>query len=208
MDKNGDGYLQKEEILHILKEIKKQKVDEIGGTSPSEIWEAFLGDDTDGDGQIDLEEFIQMFKQGEGDVNKTRMALIAKNVLADHKKKLDNNVVGSDTWMISPLNPTHAMWDILVSLLITITLITMPLSLGWEEMNDDFFEINLVFDFIFMLDVIKNFNTGIVDENDAIIMDAKKVRKSYLTGFFLSDLCSSIPLDLILKLVSAGVVVS
>ena len=204
MDKNGDGYLQKEEILQLLNErkTKKEIVNEMGGTSPIEVWKDFLGDDKDGDGQIDLKEFIQMLEQREGDVNKTRMSLLAKNVLADHKKKLDNNVVGNDTWMISPLSPTHAVWDVLVSVLITITIITMPLSLGWEEINDDFFEMNLVFDLIFLLDVVKNFNTGHIDENDAIIMDAKKVRRSYLRGFFLSDLFSSIPLDLILQWVS------
>jgi EF-hand domain pair len=88
MDKNGDGYLQKEEILQLLNERKTKKkiINEMGGTSPIEVWKDFLGDDKDGDGQIDLKEFIQMLEQREGDVNKTRMSLLAKNVLADHKK--------------------------------------------------------------------------------------------------------------------------
>ena len=45
----------------------------------------------------------------------------------------------------------------------------------------------------------KNFCTGYVDQNEAIVMNARMVRKNYMTGFFATDFCSSIPLDLILK---------
>jgi hypothetical protein len=78
----------------------------------------------------------------------------------------------------------------------------MPLSLGWEDINESFFAMNLIVDFIFMFDVCKNFCTGYIDENEAIIMDSVLVRRNYLTGFFLTDFASSIPLDLILKAVS------
>ena len=47
--------------------------------------------------------------------------------------------------------------------------------------------------------VCKNFCTGYVDQNEAIVMNARMVRKNYMTGFFATDFCSSIPLDLILK---------
>ena len=165
--------------------------------------------DTDGDGQIDMDEFTEMMKQtntGSGKSNALtynhRMSQLAKTVLVAHQKKLENSVIGEDMWMIHPLSNFHATWDIVVSLLILLTVVTMPLSLGWEELNEYFFGMNLAVDFIFMLDVCKNFCTGIVDENDAIIMNAKIVRKSYLSGFFITDICSSIPLDLLLKSVS------
>jgi hypothetical protein len=89
-----------------------------------------------------------------------------------------------------------------MSLLIVLTVITMPLSIGWDELNRDFFVMNLIVDIIFLFDVVKNFCTGIVDENDAIIMDKRIVWRQYLTGFFITDLCSSIPLDLFLRAVS------
>ena len=86
----------------------------------------------------------------------------------------------------------HATWDIIVSLLILLTVITMPLSLGWEELNEFFFAMNLTVDFVFLFDVCKNFCTGYIDENEAIVMNARMVRKNYVRGFFVTDFCSSI----------------
>ena len=165
--------------------------------------------DTDGDGQIDINEFTQVLKQTSSGIgkpgsftNQHRMTQLAHTVLIAHQKKLEKSTIGGDKWLVHPLSNFHATWDIVVSLLILLTVVTMPLSLGWEDINESFYIMNLVVDMIFMLDVCKNFSTGYVDENDAIIMDSKLVRKNYLTGFFVTDFCSSIPLDLILKAVS------
>ena len=48
-------------------------------------------------------------------------------------------------------------------------------------------------DILFILDIVKTF---IVDENDTIIMDMKIFMRSYVMEFFISDVCSSIPLEL------------
>ena len=154
-----------------------------------------------------MDEFTEMMKKtsdtGLGKASALtfdhRMSSLAKNVLIAHQKKIENSIIGEDMWLIHPQSSFHATWDILVSLLILLTVITMPLSLGWEELNEYFFSMNLTVDFIFLLDVCKNFCTGYVDENEAIIMNASLVRKNYLSGFFITDFCSSIPLDLILK---------
>jgi len=160
--------------------------------------------DIDGDGQIDIDEFVQMMRKSSlsfsTNDSSNRVSLLAKNILLAHQKKLEKNVIGNDFWLIHPMHATHAVWDILVSLLIMITVITMPLTIAWEEMNDRLFIMNSCFDILFLLDIVKNFNTGYIDENDAIIMDAKNVRKNYLFGYFATDLFSSIPLDLILKM--------
>ena len=77
----------------------------------------------------------------------------------------------------------------------------MPLALGWDEFNDAFYPLTLTIDSFFLIDVGKNFCTGIIDYNDAVIMDAKIVRRNYLTGFFVTDFCSCVPTDLILDMV-------
>jgi len=213
IDVNNDGFLQKEEVIEAISMIKETGSDGFQGGDPVDMAEKMMKEvDIDGDGQIDINEFVQMMKnsiaeerRGDGIGANTilgynqRMSQLAKNVLVAHQKKLEESVVGNDTWMIHPLGSYHATWDIIVSALILITVITMPLSLGWESLNDHFFGVNLAVDFIFLLDVCKNFCTGFVDENDAVIMDAKIVRRNYLSGFFFSDVCSSLPLDLIFK---------
>ena len=117
--------------------------------------------DVDGDGQIDMDEFTEMMKKTStslgtaGDISSynQRMSQLAKNVLIAHQKKIENSVVGSDMWLVHPLSNFHATWDIIVSLLILLTVITMPLSLGWEELNEFFFAMNLTVDFVFLFNV-------------------------------------------------------
>ena len=101
--------------------------------------------------------------------------------------------------MIHPLSNFHAVWDLVVSLLILLTVLNIPLLIGWEAFNDDFFAMGLTVEFTFLLDVCKHFFTVFIYENDDIIMDEKTVRENYMTGFFITDLCRSIPLNLIFK---------
>jgi hypothetical protein len=212
---NGDGFLQQEEVVRAIEMLCEHGEMDLNGLSPLEFSEKMLHEtDTDGDGQIDMDEFTSMMGKtssglgkGLGKANSLAfnlldMSLLAEKVLIAHQKKLDNNVIGHDMWMIHPLSPINATWDILVSMLILLTVVTMPLTLGWEEFHEELYPMNLGVDFIFLVDVCKNFCTGYIVDDDTIIMSAKLVRKNYINGFFISDFCSSIPLDLILKTVS------
>ena len=229
IDVNGDGYLQKEEVIRAISTMQDEnsEVDFAEGGDPAEMANKMMAEvDTDGDGQIGMDEFVEMMRKGQqqagggggaggkggraagvGGLSMSynhRMSQLARNVLLAHQKKIENSVIGDDLWMIHPMSNVHAIWDVLVSLLILLTVITMPLSIGWDDLNDAFFAMNLTVDFIFLLDVCKNFCTGFINENDAVIMEAKVVRRNYLTGFFITDLCSSLPLDLILRAAGAS----
>ena len=134
-----------------------------------------------------------------------KMSILARNVLLAHKRVTEkDNTIGGDNWLIHPQDWKHASWDIVVSLLIMITVVTMPLSLGWECINASLFEVNLVIDTLFLLDVIKNFMTGYIDDNESVVMDHNLVWWNYATGYFLIDLLSSFPIDPILDLYGAG----
>ena len=101
--------------------------------------------------------------------------------------------------MIHPFRSSHIVWDMIILILTLLMVITMPLSIGWETLNEEFFGYNLMVDILFILNIVKTFFTGIVDENNTIIMDRKIVMRSYIMGFFISDVCSSITLDLIFR---------
>eukprot|EP00804_Cyclotella_cryptica_P003159 CCRYP_013773-RB/>CCRYP_013773-RB protein AED:0.20 eAED:0.20 QI:2230/1/1/1/0.8/0.83/6/278/680 len=211
IDENGDGYLQREEVVRAIEMMAEHGEMDLDGMTPLELADKMMSEgDTDGDGQIDINEFTEVLRQRSSDIGKPgaasynhRMSQLAQNVLVAHQKKLEKSTIGRDKWLVHPLSNFHATWDIIVSFLILLTVVTMPLSLGWENINQSFFSMNLIVDMIFMLDVCKNFCTGYVDENEAIIMDSARVRRNYLTGFFVTDFCSSIPLDLILR--AAGI---
>ena len=136
---------------------------DLDGMSVSELADKMMATgDKDGDGQIDIDEFTDVLKETSSGIgkpglltNKHRMTQLAHNVLIAHQKKLEKSTIGDDKWLVHPLGNIHATWDIIVSLLILLTVVTMPLSLGWEDINESFFVMNLIVDMIFMLDVCK-----------------------------------------------------
>ena len=123
------------------------------------------------------------------------------------KSILGKSVVRKDTvskGIISPFNAAHICWDLFVSFLLLVTLITLPLGLAFEQLSADVYYFNLTVDCIFILDIIKSFNTGYVNSDDIEVMDRYSVTKSYLLGWFIPDLCSSVPIEFILKTIGAN----
>jgi hypothetical protein len=209
--------LQKQEVFLAIALIKDNhnKFDDSHISDPALFVDTLMEEvDTDGDGQIDFDEFMEMMEKGLFERQSTgspshqglpnqllKITQFARNVFLAQQKKIESNTVGDDMWLIHPMSNFHFAWDILVSLLILVVLITIPLSFGWEEFNASLLPLNLATDFIFLCDLCKTFFTGYIDENDLVVMDAKAVRIRYLRGYFTFDLLSSVPLDLIFDLV-------
>ena len=84
---------------------------------------------------------------------------------------------GHQQWIVHPLSGINSACDVAVAAMIVITIITLPLSLGWFEMYDALLEFHLTLDLLFLLDVVKNFNTGYVDIDGAIITDRRSIAK-------------------------------
>ena len=105
--------------------------------------------------------------------------------------------------IISPFNAAHIIWDLFVSFLLLVTLVTLPLGMAFETLSSDIYWFNFVVDCIFILDIIKSFSTGYVDSDDFEVMDRYSVTKNYLLGWFVPDLFSSIPIEFILKTMGA-----
>ena len=198
--------------------------------------------DKDGDGSVDLDEFIQMIyvelekrKGGDEDEDpghsrtsslivgvtgaagskpalggraqgtakmQTRMSMLARSVLIAHKKKSEHRTIGGRDghFVIHPFSSGHNVWDLMTTGLIVLTVLIIPLALAWDQINDSMFVVNLFIDFIFCADIVKNFYTGYINENDVIVLDRTRIARHYLSSWFVMDLCSSFPLDLVLKI--------
>lgn len=60
---------------------------------------------------------------------------------------------------------------------------------------------NVLSDTLFLMDLVFNFRTGILEEDSHIILDPKEIRIHYLRTWFLVDFISSIPVDYIFLIV-------
>lgn len=90
-------------------------------------------------------------------------------------------------------------------ILIFYEIIAIPMDLSFNVTLGNTFE--LVVDSLFMLDMIISFNTTFYDKGVVVfillqhykIYDRKKIALNYLTSWFILDILSSFPYDLVLN---------
>ncbi|KAL4479754.1 hypothetical protein ABPG73_017975 [Tetrahymena malaccensis] len=108
------------------------------------------------------------------------------------KKKYD--------FIISPDSPLRITWDISIMLLIIYAIILIPFRVAFDP-NDQFsilVELDNIFDFIFLTDILLNFNTAIYRKGN-LIRKRKQITVEYLKLWFWIDLVSSFPYDLVVQ---------
>ncbi len=74
-----------------------------------------------------------------------------------------------------------------------------------EQTTTSWLIFNVASDTIFLVDLVMNFRTGIVNEESSeIILDPKVIKMNYLKSWFVVDFLSSIPVDYIFLIVEKG----
>lgn len=87
-------------------------------------------------------------------------------------------------------------------------LIIIPVGITFfkDETTTPWIIFNVVSDTFFLMDLVLNFRTGIViEDNTDIILDPKEIKKKYLKTWFVVDFVSSIPVDYIFLIVEKGI---
>lgn len=51
---------------------------------------------------------------------------------------------------------------------------------------------------MFIVDIIINFRTTFVNDNDEVVSDPGKIARHYFTGWFIIDMIAAVPFDLLL----------
>uniref|UniRef100_W5MI08 Hyperpolarization activated cyclic nucleotide-gated potassium channel 3 n=1 Tax=Lepisosteus oculatus TaxID=7918 RepID=W5MI08_LEPOC len=95
-------------------------------------------------------------------------------------------------------------WDLIMLLLMVGNLIILPVGITFfkDENTPPWIVFNVVSDTLFLVDLVLNFRTGIVKEdNTEIILDPRAIKLRYLKSWFLVDFISSIPVDYIFLMV-------
>ena len=99
--------------------------------------------------------------------------------------------------VILPTNKVKQWWDLLIIVLLLYTAIYIPIKVSFiEESYTAVFVFELLVDILFLTDVVLTFFTAFYKKNELII-DKTEIMKNYMSGWFLIDLTTSIPTQLI-----------
>ncbi|XP_042296936.1 potassium/sodium hyperpolarization-activated cyclic nucleotide-gated channel 3-like [Sceloporus undulatus] len=104
----------------------------------------------------------------------------------------------------SPLLFCRFYWDLIMLLLMVGNLIILPVGITFfkDENTPPWIVFNVLSDTFFLADLVLNFRTGIVvEDNTEIILDPHTIKMKYLKSWFLVDFVSSIPVDYIFLIV-------
>ena len=111
-------------------------------------------------------------------------------------------------WLILPFGTKRAVWDSLMIVLVLYTAVMLPYLLtfadgvptaAWTR------SVDIASDFIFMVDIVLNFNTGIVNKNTAtLITDKRTIARMYAFGWFPIDAAGSIPWEIVVMISEAS----
>jgi hypothetical protein len=105
-------------------------------------------------------------------------------------------------YIIYPNNIYKRYWDILVALLLVISVITTPIDLAfplYSEKNDGYSDFIYLIDFLFLIDIILNFNSAFENNLLELEDDRKAIVINYLKLWFFIDFFSIFPFEYIFK---------
>ncbi|XP_024236992.2 potassium/sodium hyperpolarization-activated cyclic nucleotide-gated channel 1 [Oncorhynchus tshawytscha] len=167
--------------------------------------EALVGfDDLDGSGNrhgFMQRQFGAMMQPG---VNKFSLRMFGSQKAVEKEQE---RVKTAGYWIIHPYSDFRFYWDLVMLVMMMGNLIIIPVGITFfsEQTTTTWLIFNVASDTIFLVDLVMNFRTGIVnEENSEIILDPKVIKMNYLKSWFVVDFLSSIPVDYIFLIVEKG----
>lgn len=141
---------------------------------------------------------------------KKKEAIDANGVLNDDEAEDDVMMVFKLTqgneeppwWVILPNNKKRQYWDLLIVVCVLYNAAVVPLDVAFELADLEF--VNLMTDFLFIIDMIVHFLSAYIDEKEnKVILDPRLIRLHYIKSvFFYIDFASTFPWDYLFKPIS------
>ncbi|XP_060934425.1 potassium/sodium hyperpolarization-activated cyclic nucleotide-gated channel 1 [Limanda limanda] len=147
-------------------------------------------------------QFSSMLQPG---VNKFSLRMFGSQKAVEKEQE---RVKSAGNWIIHPYSDFRFYWDFTMLMFMVGNLIIIPVGITFfkDETTAPWIIFNVVSDTFFLMDLVLNFRTGIVfEDNTEIILDPKKIKKKYLKSWFVVDFVSSIPVDYIFLIVEKGI---
>ncbi|MGH0164397.1 UNVERIFIED_CONTAM: hypothetical protein FKN15_047430 [Acipenser sinensis] len=160
------------------------------------------GDPEGSQGSFMQRQFGAMLQPG---VNKFSLRMFGSQKAVEKEQE---RVKSAGAWIIHPYSDFRFYWDFTMLLFMVGNLIIIPVGITFfkDETTAPWIIFNVVSDTFFLTDLVLNFRTGIVNEdNTEIILDPRKIKKKYLKTWFVVDFISSIPVDYIFLIVERGI---
>ncbi|XP_063076130.1 potassium/sodium hyperpolarization-activated cyclic nucleotide-gated channel 2-like [Engraulis encrasicolus] len=123
-------------------------------------------------------------------------------------EKEQERLKSAGNWIIHPYSDFRFYWDFTMLLFMVGNLIIIPVGITFfkDETTTPWIVFNVISDTFFLVDLVLNFRTGIiVEDNSDIILDPKTIKMKYLKTWFIVDFISSIPVDYIFLIVEKGI---
>jgi hypothetical protein len=100
--------------------------------------------------------------------------------------------------VFEPQSPRRMTWDCFLALLILYSVAVVPYRLAFEVPAEGaWFVLELCMDFMFLVDIVLNFNTAFYNKHDQLVRNRAEIVKHYLQMWFWIELASTIPLQLL-----------
>nr|XP_057944179.1 potassium/sodium hyperpolarization-activated cyclic nucleotide-gated channel 3-like isoform X2 [Doryrhamphus excisus] len=134
----------------------------------------------------------------------TRTAILDQHL----QKRMMDAMDGVLYWNSAICVSVRFYWDLTMLLLMVGNLIIIPVGITFfkDEHTPPWIVFNVVSDTFFLMDLVLNFRTGIVKEdNTEIILDPQQIKIKYLKSWFVVDFISSIPVDYIFLIVETRI---
>uniref|UniRef100_A0A8C5FY72 Potassium/sodium hyperpolarization-activated cyclic nucleotide-gated channel 1-like n=1 Tax=Gouania willdenowi TaxID=441366 RepID=A0A8C5FY72_GOUWI len=147
-------------------------------------------------------QFSSMLQPG---VNKFSLRMFGSQKAVEKEQE---RVKSAGNWIIHPYSDFRFYWDFSMLMFMVGNLIIIPVGITFfkDETSTPWIIFNVVSDTFFLVDLVLNFRTGIVfEDNTEIILDPKKIKHKYLKSWFVVDFVSSIPVDYIFLIVEKGI---
>ncbi|XP_029887995.1 potassium/sodium hyperpolarization-activated cyclic nucleotide-gated channel 2 [Aquila chrysaetos chrysaetos] len=138
-------------------------------------------------------------------VNKFSLRMFGSQKAVEREQE---RVKSAGAWIIHPYSDFRFYWDFTMLLFMVGNLIIIPVGITFfkEETTAPWIVFNVVSDTFFLMDLVLNFRTGIViEDNTEIILDPERIKKKYLKTWFVVDFVSSIPVDYVFLIVEKGI---
>ena len=91
-------------------------------------------------------------------------------------------------------------WDLGMLGILMLNVILLPVAIAFfqDALHPGWLTFNCISDFIFLMDIVLNFWTGVITDENTVILELKQVRKLYIRRWLVLDVTSIFPFDYII----------